>query len=134
MEESKDYKKCTFCFFHKPLAQFPKNSKGLFGRGQKCKACSAILAANYRKEHPMKKAAIKYKVEEHEVARIWTSKNCEICGASPKDGKRLCIDHNHTTGKLRGLLCDKCNTGLGMYKENITLLKKAITYLERTNE
>jgi len=43
---------------------------------------------------------------------------------------RLSVDHCHSTGKIRGILCTKCNTGLGSFKDNIELLTKAIQYLK----
>jgi hypothetical protein len=42
----------------------------------------------------------------------------------------LSIDHCHNTGKVRGLLCDHCNKGLGLFKDNIDYLNKAIEYLK----
>ena len=44
--------------------------------------------------------------------------------------KKACVDHNHQTGKIRGLICNSCNTGLGRFKDNIDLLREAIKYLE----
>lgn len=44
--------------------------------------------------------------------------------------KVLCVDHNHKTGEIRGLLCGLCNSGIGHFKDKIKLLKKAIKYLE----
>lgn len=52
---------------------------------------------------------------------------CAICNKS--DGKKLHIDHNHTSNKVRGLLCGSCNRGLGMFKDNIYTMEKAIKYL-----
>jgi hypothetical protein len=43
---------------------------------------------------------------------------------------RLSVDHCHNTGKIRGILCTKCNTGLGSFKDNIELLMNAIKYLK----
>ncbi len=53
---------------------------------------------------------------------------CAICGQM--DRRRLSIDHCHTTGEIRGLLCSNCNTGLGFFKDDRDTLAKAITYLK----
>lgn len=52
---------------------------------------------------------------------------CKICGAVPQRG--LFIDHDHKTGKVRGLLCSTCNLGLGSFKDDPKVLRSAITYL-----
>lgn len=54
---------------------------------------------------------------------------CAICGSAPA-GKRLAVDHCHKTGRVRGLLCDMCNHGLGRLQDDTEILRKAITYLE----
>ena len=54
---------------------------------------------------------------------------CAICGCKP-NGKALAVDHNHTTGKIRGLLCHDCNVGIGFLKEDISILQKSIEYLK----
>lgn len=51
---------------------------------------------------------------------------CAVCGVE----EPLRIDHNHTTGKVRGLLCHNCNVGLGHFCDDPKLLKKAIDYLK----
>lgn len=56
---------------------------------------------------------------------------CQICGVTPAPGRKLRIDHDHVTGQPRGLLCDKCNTGLGKLGDTPEGLKRAILYLER---
>lgn len=55
---------------------------------------------------------------------------CDIC-SGPADGRwaRLSIDHDHSTGQARGLLCTKCNKGLGYFQDNPELMKRAIAYL-----
>ena len=53
---------------------------------------------------------------------------CRICGTTPN--RRLDVDHCHTTGKIRGLLCSNCNTALGLLKENPHIFQKAVSYLE----
>jgi hypothetical protein len=58
---------------------------------------------------------------------------CAICSSEPPNHhkKRLNIDHCHTTGKIRGLLCDACNRALGLFKDSPDVLIKAINYLEK---
>ena len=53
---------------------------------------------------------------------------CAICGKG--DNRRLGVDHNHESGKVRGLLCNKCNHGIGCFNDDVTLLQKAINYLK----
>ena len=55
---------------------------------------------------------------------------CAICKIQEKKlTKILCIDHNHTTGKIRKLLCKDCNSALGLLKENLSTIKKIINYI-----
>jgi len=56
---------------------------------------------------------------------------CAICSKKPN---KLFIDHNHLTGKVRGLLCRECNLAFGLFKENKTALYSAVSYLERYQE
>lgn len=63
---------------------------------------------------------------------ILTKQNycCAICLGSEVGGKgRWHIDHDHLTGKFRGLLCHNCNIALGNFKDSVTILKNAINYL-----
>lgn len=54
---------------------------------------------------------------------------CAICG-DRMAGKFLHVDHCHSSGRVRGLLCTRCNPGIGYFRESIVLLRKAIGYLE----
>lgn len=55
---------------------------------------------------------------------------CAIC-ETPQDAakRRFAIDHCHKSGKVRGILCSNCNSALGMFKDSIPMMKRAITYL-----
>lgn len=55
---------------------------------------------------------------------------CAICKQPNTNKKRLAVDHCHTTGKVRGLLCTPCNLALGSMRDNPVLLRKAADYLE----
>jgi len=68
---------------------------------------------------------------EYEQMVIAQSGVCKICG-QPPSGRRtaLCVDHDHNTGQIRGLLCSLCNVGLGHFKDSPELLQKAIDYLQ----
>jgi len=57
---------------------------------------------------------------------------CAICGSPLPGGhyKSLLVDHSHSTGKVRGLLCDSCNMGLGCFKDERSLLRLAADYLD----
>ena len=73
----------------------------------------------------------RYGVTLEQYDKMFEGQNgvCAICGGINKSDRRLAIDHNHETGKIRGLLCSNCNTGIGMLKENINILCSAISYL-----
>ncbi len=74
----------------------------------------------------------KYKLSIKDYTElIYTQRNrCAICD-KPAEGKTLHIDHNHETGKVRGLLCHNCNVLLGHAKEDKNILMSAIQYLNR---
>lgn len=69
-------------------------------------------------------------IREYEGLVAEKEGNCWICGdeASPP-----CIDHSHQTGKVRGILCRGCNSGLGRFHDDPVLLRKAIQYLETSS-
>jgi len=58
---------------------------------------------------------------------------CCICSKPETVKSRLCVDHSHITGKVRGLLCTHCNTALGHLFDNVALLEKAIIYLNENH-
>ena len=56
---------------------------------------------------------------------------CLICNSKDDCGRMLAVDHCHTTGRVRGLLCTNCNTALGLFGDKIELLQKALEYIKR---
>lgn len=58
------------------------------------------------------------------------NKQCAICKMKHENLNDLSVDHDHTTGKYRGLLCQNCNSGLGMFRDNIDTLSIAVSYLQ----
>lgn len=72
---------------------------------------------------------------EADYQRLWDTQGgvCGICQCSaPATGpQRLVVDHDHVTGRVRGLLCRGCNVGLGNLKDERSLLRSAIKYLDR---
>lgn len=79
----------------------------------------------------------RFGITRHEYAELFHRQNgvCAIC-AKPETATRngkvkaLAVDHNHTTGKIRGLLCSDCNTGIGKLKDDRNVLLSAVKYLD----
>ena len=70
-------------------------------------------------------------VERYEAMLAEQSGGCAICGATEEaNGRRLCVDHDHSSGEVRALLCDSCNVGLGRFNDNPKLVRRALNYLE----
>lgn len=72
-------------------------------------------------------------IEDYEETLKRQNGCCAICGTKdpkgPKTAKAFVVDHNHSTNKVRGLLCFNCNTALGLFKEDPSVLLQAIKYL-----
>lgn len=73
-----------------------------------------------------------YNITWEEYARLLREQKgvCGICAQPPEEKRKLGVDHNHKTKKIRGLLCLKCNAALGHMRDNPKLLRIAATYLE----
>ena len=69
-------------------------------------------------------------LDEYNSMFIKQGGRCKICDKHQDSlSKRLCVDHDHTTGKVRGLLCINCNSGIGKLGDDPVLVKKALDYL-----
>lgn len=85
-----------------------------------CEGCvkAGILRANRKRW---------YELTDAQLIELESIKRCEVCGSSEK----LCVDHDHATGEVRGMLCDLCNKALGHARDDIEILEGLITYLKR---
>lgn len=72
-------------------------------------------------------------LESFDEIRKSQNNSCAICGSSIADrmSKNLCIDHDHQTGEVRGLLCRRCNSGIGQFDDDLEKVKSAVRYLEK---
>jgi len=126
-------KHCKKCGEDKPLDQFHKNKSKHDGLTTYCKECWKEYERNRAKRDPR---GTFYRfgltADSYNAILVEQGYGCAICGFTPGEGdKRLAIDHCHTQGHVRGLLCMTCNTGLGKFRDDPDLLTKAIGYLDR---
>ncbi len=143
---------CYRCKLDKLAIEFPKAKDRKDGLYCYCKKCNAevyakksaenpgkfkAISKEYRRTHPdsMRKSDLKrnYGMTIEQYNQMFVSQNgsCLICGKQNLTNKHLNVDHNHQTGKVRGLLCQFCNTGLGNFKDEKELLLKAFKYLNK---
>lgn len=98
-----------------------------------CKKCQLA----HQRANPNRKACVRkhrYKILETEFKALKEAQNgvCAICGGPPVAGRaELSVDHCHVTNKVRGLLCQHCNLGLGYFKDSIERVVKAASYLQK---
>lgn len=83
-----------------------------------------------------KRLQSKYNMSTDDYGALSEQQNdcCLICGLHSNDCGKLVVDHNHLTGKVRGLLCDRCNLGMGCLRDDKRLLQNAVKYLEQFDE
>lgn len=80
------------------------------------------------------KRLVKYGITKEEfVAMVERQEGkCAICGG--KQGMELRVDHDHSSGEVRELLCAECNSGIGLFKEDVDIMRKAIKYVQKHGE
>jgi predicted HNH restriction endonuclease len=131
-------KQKTFEDFYKAHGKSSKNRP--IGRKSHCKDCvkeqrkiyySTPKGRKYAQEKSWRENGFNFTVEEYEEKLIEQGGTCAICNRDKnKNGTRLCVDHDHTTGQVRGLLCHDCNTSLGKFNDDTEMLQKAIDYIK----
>jgi hypothetical protein len=126
-------KKCRKCEEIKDLSDFyVKNRKSKYSivhHSSTCKSCTKEIR---KPKNFIYSLHSKYKITEDIFQNILSSQEnkCQICKNPFSDINKIQVDHDHDTGKVRGLLCIKCNTGIGKLNEDIKILESAIEYLK----
>lgn len=140
-------KRCPCCGEAKPTTEFSRHNKnGKWGFCSWCKECNNKRTKKYLLENPEKskrmgrnnKLKKQYGLTIEDIETMLKNQNykCAICGGEIflfGSSKNLTahVDHDHKTGKVRGLLCHECNTGLGKFRDNTNYLLSAISYLKK---
>jgi hypothetical protein len=139
-------KYCNKCKETKLISEFVKTKYTACGYVSNCKSCRNAYSKQRREndydkvrkteKESHKKNRLKQLYgltkEQYENKLIKQNYSCAICGTHVSKLKRaLAVDHNHYTKVVRGLLCGKCNVGLGHFNDDAFLLKKALKYLEK---
>lgn len=135
---------CKSCDTIKKKQEFHKDTSSKRGHAYYCKECANSKSRNwtannghterYRKAKWNSYYKFKYNLSLEDRNKLLQDQQykCVICGTIlNSSGTHTHTDHDHTTGKIRGLLCTNCNRGLGSFHDNIEHLKKAIMYLEK---
>jgi len=146
-------KLCKRCGATKPPEDFHKDKKAKDGLCFYCKECNKKKTRDYYAglDKTAEKVRGKSRAENGEYRNYQYMKKygislgeyndllekqggkCAICGITREEcntKRALPVDHDHETGEVRGILCDSCNRGIGLLKENPELLRKAAAYLE----
>lgn len=138
--------RCYVCKQYLPTTSFNRNAAAKSGYCNRCRVCHKayrIAAYNKRKSEDWASFAEErrwinllqnYKISRGEYEKLLEEQKgaCAICRRKPYGKhKYLYVDHDHDTGKVRGLLCNGCNTGLGGFREKPLHFRRAITYLKR---
>lgn len=141
-------KTCTVCKQSKPLDSFYRRESSPDGKSTHCKDCDNKKRKKWRKDNPERNQESqrnrnllkRYGITLTEYESLFEAQGCKcgICGTSenysghtgPRKEWSFSVDHCHTTGKIRGLLCNDCNRALGLFKDNKELLQSAIVWLD----
>ena len=140
-------KQCTKCGQIKPRYAFYPHAQRPGCVHSECKDCGNRAAREYKKKHPdrVRKTNVRQRIKQYGLtpdsyALLLDVQGggCAICGVTVggvrrKLGvrERLHVDHDHGTGRVRGLLCGKCNRGVGLFNDQPLLLLKAAEYVAK---
>ena len=93
-----------------------------------CKQCRAVTTSAWKKlnREKVQQMRIRWKYGVSEKPDV-----CDVCGGTSTNGKRIAVDHDHSTKRVRGFLCNGCNVAIGMVKEDPDRLRRLAEYLEK---
>ena len=126
-------KKCPKCGEQKSLSEFSKDKNRKLGVRVYCKSCSKLNPEErkrYNKTYQLK-SLYGLTIEEYGVLKASQKSSCAICQQRLDESFGTHVDHCHETKTVRGILCRKCNLGLGHFRDNIGFLKSAVRYLKK---
>ena len=119
-------KPCSRCKEVLPVEDFPITHDPSKPRRSYCKSCARTYLREWRLKTHYSITQDEFLFKENEQGGV-----CYLCKSKPNSGKKvLVVDHDHATGQVRRLLCDKCNRGLGYFLDNPTALRAAADYIE----
>lgn len=119
-------KTCSCCGQVKGLGAFYANAKGVCGRQAKCGECA-------ERTYGVRRRARMYGLTGEALAAMRAEQGdiCHLCRrGEPVPGRQLAVDHDHTTGAPRRLLCSACNRALGSFRDDPSLMRRAAEYVE----
>lgn len=121
-----DTKKCNSCNLHLDISFFGRNPLKPKHNCKKCRKKAGRRSLLYHK----------YGISQSFYEQLMREQQyqCAICRVTLDQGRHTHIDHNHDTGKVRGILCGRCNTGLGSFKDNPNSLIRASMYVTEKKE
>jgi hypothetical protein len=136
-------KTCRDCGESKPLDQFNRKTRARDGRQSYCRPCHRARREAWESHHDGRREAARRRSrlkrtfgitpEDYDAMLAEQAGGCAICGGPPVAGAAFFdVDHDHLTGRVRGLLCRACNLGLGKFRDRPLLLAHAIRYLARS--
>lgn len=134
INKDRKFKRCHRCRRSRKIEDFNRCRSRNDGRSATCRECWA----EYQAERTLRD---KFGLTRAQFDELLASQGggCAICGTKNgmvRRGKelRLVVDHCHTTGRVRGILCNSCNNGLGRFKDDPKLLRRAAEYIESTED
>ena len=124
-------KECTSCKKILSIHSFYKRTlkTGNISTQSRCKSCQGKQRVSYWKPHEVMRR--KFKITEEQYQKMMEPDDCPCCG---RRMEKKCIDHCHKTEKIRGVICNNCNTALGLIDDNKETLSNLIQYLERSEQ